>query len=997
MVRAIYAVRHSPVIRKEDQTLRVLVKPPNREKALVPCVPKRVNDIAFDARVGGAGDSARFPELDVHVIFFCGLAVSIEHGVKLLSIKGDVVTRFHTVSRVGNSSIDAYPAGGNYPIGLAPREPSREGFVDAHAGLRGRAQRHNRRHVGDDEEVESAAHHPTTREIVPQFSSCPQHTARVMVCVCGNERAKSTLIARSNTMFLLLAAAASSSAVAPACSQPDLFLAVGVVSAPEFVFRRTVARTTWMRLAPSTPNAGGADQSHALPWCVQFVVRALHAPGRIQRQLAMEQREHGDILEVDVPWNETRMRGPVLTLAAWTRYAATNLTTAKYVVKVDDDSYLHVPGLARTLSLQVDTVGLPTPMAYIGTLTWYSWFAKQFDRCGFGWSWRGSNVVGKMCRNATWAAARCNGGCGEAVGPFPFAAGYLIILTQPLAAAIASSPALPDEVRRLTLAQALWTHKGFKHTQIFEDVWLGSFVHRFIVPRPLTFVQLFKSEIVCDLDQYHWSSTVLPSALLVHIRSKEPRVFLAVHDLLNSSQSQHCRDLPQRKLSCYSGCDAFGIPHSASAARTCMQQLPTSSSTSGAGGSARSLSSFCTLRPRTKSAQLSACKPQNLKPAVKSHGAFSREKKMKGLVHGLTASPLNGRALAQRANAINGRSGLGGGRGWHSHGLQLQAMLHVAHLKEDGTLMVPDSAKVVLEVGANTRNTLDRELLPADPTAFLISFEPLLDKYAALLARNSRVDTLTPLGHHHPRGIVLPFAVASEANALRELKISGTTDGCASLLSPVSSYYSPLCTNLSGIRERRTVPTVSLHKVLSSWLKGHTVQLAKIDAQGLDVGVVRSAGDAVSRVKAIQMEVVRDRPPLKCEPQYASEEGRASEAKCGVLVAAMAEMGFTPYGTNCAVHKFKEAGGCEAEMTFVRDGFDAAFVRKYCMAQKPHSCGPGAWSLPSQRKSWNETMHAWASEEAKKWPSIDLEPSHGTHASVRTRPLRLKRSGRGQR
>ena len=73
-------------------------------------------------------------------------------------------------------------------------------------------------------------------------------------------------------------------------------------------------------------------------------------------------------------------------------------------------------------------------------------------------------------------------------------------------------------------------------------------------------------------------------------------------------------------------------------------------------------------------------------------------------------------------------------------------------------------------------------------------------------------------------------------------------------------------------------------------------------------------------------------------------------------------------------------------MTFVRDGFDAAFVRKYCMAQKPHSCGPGAWSLPSQRKSWNETMHAWASEEAKKWPSIDLEPSHGTHASVRTRP-----------
>ena len=192
--------------------------------------------------------------------------------------------------------------------------------------------------------------------------------------LCGNESRAKALIARSNTMFLLLAAAASSSAVAPACSQPDLFLAVGVVSAPEFVFRRTVARTTWMRLAPSTPNAGGADQSHALPWCVQFVVRALHAPGRIQRQLAMEQREHGDILEVDVPWNETRMRGPVLTLAAWTRYAATNLTTAKYVVKVDDDSYLHVPGWHARYGYR--STASACLRWHVGTLTWYSWFAR---------------------------------------------------------------------------------------------------------------------------------------------------------------------------------------------------------------------------------------------------------------------------------------------------------------------------------------------------------------------------------------------------------------------------------------------------------------------------------------------------------------------------------------------------------------------------------------------------------------------------------------------
>ena len=112
----------------------------------------------------------------------------------------------------------------------------------------------------------------------------------------------------------------------------------------------------------------------------------------------------------------------------------------------------------------------------------------------------------------------------------------------------------------------------------------------------------------------------------------------------------------------------------------------------------------------------------------------------------------------------------------------------------------------------------------------------------------------------------------------------------------MSSYYSPHCTNLSGIMERRAVPTVSLEHVLTRWLRpGRDVALAKVDAQGLDVGVVRSARGAISRLKAVQLEVVRDRPPLKCDPQYAAEAGRTSEAKCGVLVAAMREMGFEPY------------------------------------------------------------------------------------------------------
>ena len=131
---------------------------------------------------------------------------------------------------------------------------------------------------------------------------------------------------------------------------------------------------------------------------------------------------------------------------------------------------------------------------------------------------------------------------------------------------------------------------------------------------------------------------------------------------------------------------------------------------------------------------------------------------------------------------------------------------------------------------------------------------------------------------------------------------------------------------------------------------------------------VRSAGVHVERLKAVQLEVVRDRPPLKCEPQYAGEDGRQSEAKCGAVVLAMAALGYRPYDTSCAVHKFKEAGGCEAEMMFVRPGFDVALTRTFCRSQKPHSCGPGAWSVPSDRKGWTAEMRAWAEEAAKGWP-----------------------------
>ena len=70
---------------------------------------------------------------------------------------------------------------------------------------------------------------------------------------------------------------------------------------------------------------------------------------------------------------------------------------------------------------------------------------------------------------------------------------------------------------------------------------------------------------------------------------------------------------------------------------------------------------------------------------------------------------------------------------------------------------------------------------------FLVSFEPLLDKYAVLLSRGTRRfhpegggDRSVPLAHHHKRGIVLPLAISPKGGWIN-FYVS-TVAGCSSML-----------------------------------------------------------------------------------------------------------------------------------------------------------------------------------------------------------------------
>ena len=192
-------------------------------------------------------------------------------------------------------------------------------------------------------------------------------------------------------------------------------------------------------------------------------------------------------------------------------------------------------------------------MKYIGMITWQSWFPEKWDRVGFGWKHAKAERGGRRCHNASWAAARCGDGCGPCSGPFPFAAGYLIALPAQLAVHLAA--ALPAECERLRAAHALVTHRGYSHTRIFEDVWLGSFLHRNPPRWPVSYVSTARSGLVSDLEQGQWQSVVMRSAMVVHVRSKETRTLLALRRHMDGPA--HCS--PAANLSCARGCKALGV------------------------------------------------------------------------------------------------------------------------------------------------------------------------------------------------------------------------------------------------------------------------------------------------------------------------------------------------------------------------------------------------------------------------------------------------------
>lgn len=179
----------------------------------------------------------------------------------------------------------------------------------------------------------------------------------------------------------------------------------------------------------------------------------------------------------------------------------------------------------------------------------------------------------------------------------------------------------------------------------------------------------------------------------------------------------------------------------------------------------------------------------------------------------------------------------------------------------DGTFMLPHAASVLLNVGTHQR--LEEEWVRAleRPDVAVLCFEP--DRTTFLHLRMwSRTVLLDRLGHDAlARLFLFPCAlgpVAGSRSRMAKLHRSSFADGqCNSLLPPnpdhKSSWGAAGCG--AGTSPPEVVLVVTLAEVLRR-LGSLSVELLKIDAQGLDLEVIRSGGHYFAeKVEHVQIEV----------------------------------------------------------------------------------------------------------------------------------------------
>lgn len=285
--------------------------------------------------------------------------------------------------------------------------------------------------------------------------------------------------------------------------------------------------------------------------------------------------------------------------------------------------------------------------------------------------------------------------------------------------------------------------------------------------------------------------------------------------------------------------------------------------------------------------------------------------------------------------APRGRAKQGGSarplKTWGTSGDVIHAQLDLLELT-NGEIPIPSAiTHVIIEIGVNNPSaSLWNDSLPMEipgvprgakikdlSHVLLVSFEPLLDKWAALVRSGDDMKSRSPGWSDEGRRIALPFAVG-ESDGSATFNVA-RLDGCSSML-PIDAhqlrgvwknrkhyFMTTKCSKQVG--RPRTVPVVSLDTVIGTWLAGRNISLVKIDAQGYDVSVAKSGKNVTSSIGVVMLEITAN----QCHLGYVGAD------TCDTAVRTMQDLGFDTAARCNDKWRFRNLG-CESDFIFSRKG-----------------------------------------------------------------------------
>ena len=199
----------------------------------------------------------------------------------------------------------------------------------------------------------------------------------------------------------------------------------------------------------------------------------------------------------------------------------------------------------------------------------------------------------------------------------------------------------------------------------------------------------------------------------------------------------------------------------------------------------------------------------------------------------------------------------------------VHAWIQVASLTKGALVVPPEVNELWIDVGTNSFGDSiygdHKGKIPQN--VFVLAFEPLLDKYAAMLAKNSpRLSwdsRFVSPGQYHRQGIIFPFAIGKDG--LANFTVS-TMDGCSTLgdFNGVHHFADDNSRKrqigCSASSQTRSVPSVKLEAIIDLLPRDRDwqYQYMKVDAQGFDLQVAESAGKYLKKFQSVLLESYPD-------------------------------------------------------------------------------------------------------------------------------------------